>query len=431
VKATNTTKTKNGENRQLHDGTRAKPTHQLTTLKEDASAHLKNVVYTNGEYRHLSNSNLIPGTTIMTSQKSKAHVHIPVKSQKQITRLTPNLKNKMAGKMAVTSAATRTGTPRFRVQAPHVVPHVPNVMNNRMFPSRAANIGKSDFYFIGANQKGFNHYIPNSFYINQRLPIGQYLNGVTPKTQSIISYPSNNLRAEELAISPASSYRTDSRKINTQRLTKGAYVPKTVNPRYMSRPRIPQSGLSGLSRTYTSSLFNGRPKSSTSNINTAEDVQHYPVTGARNQYFLSQNKRFPKHRSQVLKTAQRHRLLPKSYSIIRKPNLFIPQTASSTSNTISLSLTEKFKDSVWHHFLDERLSKEKTQQEKASKNDKVDSYPEYNWSTFSPCSVSCGRGVKERYRRCNAMECLADGSELQILPCFIPPCKGSFIILSV
>ncbi|EDO40692.1 predicted protein, partial [Nematostella vectensis] len=47
-----------------------------------------------------------------------------------------------------------------------------------------------------------------------------------------------------------------------------------------------------------------------------------------------------------------------------------------------------------------------------------------HWSKFSSCSVTCGRGVKERYRKCNAIECTVDGIETEMVPCFTPPCKG-------
>ena len=48
----------------------------------------------------------------------------------------------------------------------------------------------------------------------------------------------------------------------------------------------------------------------------------------------------------------------------------------------------------------------------------------YQWGAFSKCSVTCGEGVKKRYRKCTVEKCTAPGIETQVVPCTSSTCPG-------
>ena len=48
----------------------------------------------------------------------------------------------------------------------------------------------------------------------------------------------------------------------------------------------------------------------------------------------------------------------------------------------------------------------------------------YNWSTFTPCSATCGQGLSSRYRLCKQDNCAAEGYETEQIPCTQPACPG-------
>ena len=48
----------------------------------------------------------------------------------------------------------------------------------------------------------------------------------------------------------------------------------------------------------------------------------------------------------------------------------------------------------------------------------------FEWGAFSKCSVTCGEGVRKRYRRCSVQECTAPGIETQVVPCTSSECSG-------
>lgn len=411
--------TKKGDIRQPQKAPKVKPTHQVTTLKQHSAGQLKNMKGEYGHFKALPLDNKVLPTTKKTYTHAQKQVQIQV--QNHITRIAPSPKKVLA----VKTSAAKTGNSRY-VIASHALPHVHSLIQNRIFPSKLPNNGLSQYYMLGPQQKGFNQYIPNNFYMKQRLSNFHYGNRLTPKIQhynSLLKYPpslaQNGLGSQAIVIPPVGAFKSGSRKINNQRLRAGTFI---GSQRFSSGAKVPQPAQS---RSYNPSLYAGRTNVLASNINTAQTPRIQAGNPVRNQHFLPQTKRFPKPRLSTSKSGQAGSAATKNYSMIKKPKLYLPQTASPTQNSIALSLKEKFKDSVLHHFLDERLSTQVLKEEKASKNTKVDRYLDYNWSSFSPCTVSCGRGVKERYRRCNAMECLADGSEIQILPCFNPPCQGA------
>ena len=56
------------------------------------------------------------------------------------------------------------------------------------------------------------------------------------------------------------------------------------------------------------------------------------------------------------------------------------------------------------------------------RNKTVHRHSPFSWSVFHECSVTCGAGVKKRYRKCSATECQVDGVETEILPCYKSYC---------
>ena len=47
-----------------------------------------------------------------------------------------------------------------------------------------------------------------------------------------------------------------------------------------------------------------------------------------------------------------------------------------------------------------------------------------NWSAFTTCTSTCGRGMKKRYRKCGIPDCPSGGVEIETLPCISRPCAG-------
>lgn len=47
-----------------------------------------------------------------------------------------------------------------------------------------------------------------------------------------------------------------------------------------------------------------------------------------------------------------------------------------------------------------------------------------DWTPFSVCSVTCGRGEKKRFRRCSRQDCPSGGVEIETVVCIQPDCPG-------
>ena len=50
--------------------------------------------------------------------------------------------------------------------------------------------------------------------------------------------------------------------------------------------------------------------------------------------------------------------------------------------------------------------------------------PSYEWTPFSFCSATCGRGQKKRFRRCMQQDCPSGGVEIESVPCADEECAG-------
>lgn len=69
------------------------------------------------------------------------------------------------------------------------------------------------------------------------------------------------------------------------------------------------------------------------------------------------------------------------------------------------------------------LSRQHANDLNSSKASTIHNHRPFEWGPFSKCTVTCGSGVRKRYRRCSAEECTAPGIETQVVPC-TSTCSG-------
>lgn len=72
------------------------------------------------------------------------------------------------------------------------------------------------------------------------------------------------------------------------------------------------------------------------------------------------------------------------------------------------------------------LSKQQANDLQSSKTSTIHNHGKFEWGAFSMCSVTCGSGVRKRYRRCSVEECTAPGMETQVIPCISTTCSGMY-----
>ena len=71
------------------------------------------------------------------------------------------------------------------------------------------------------------------------------------------------------------------------------------------------------------------------------------------------------------------------------------------------------------------LSKQHPNDLHGSKTSSIHKYTTLEWGPFGTCSVTCGQGVRKRYRKCRPADCLGYGTETQVLPCSRSSCTGT------
>lgn len=69
------------------------------------------------------------------------------------------------------------------------------------------------------------------------------------------------------------------------------------------------------------------------------------------------------------------------------------------------------------------LSRQHANDLNSSKASTIHNRGPLEWGPFSKCTVTCGTGVRRRYRRCSVEECTAPGIESQVIPC-TSTCSG-------
>lgn len=72
------------------------------------------------------------------------------------------------------------------------------------------------------------------------------------------------------------------------------------------------------------------------------------------------------------------------------------------------------------------LNKQQANDLQSSKTSTIHNHGQFDWGAFSKCSVTCGSGVRKRYRRCNVEQCTAPGMETQVIPCISATCSGMY-----
>ena len=70
------------------------------------------------------------------------------------------------------------------------------------------------------------------------------------------------------------------------------------------------------------------------------------------------------------------------------------------------------------------LSKQQAYDLSSSKASTIHNDGTFQWGPFSKCTVTCGSGVRKRYRRCSAEDCTAPGIQTQVVPC-ASTCSGT------
>ncbi|XP_022780705.1 uncharacterized protein LOC111321951 [Stylophora pistillata] len=70
------------------------------------------------------------------------------------------------------------------------------------------------------------------------------------------------------------------------------------------------------------------------------------------------------------------------------------------------------------------LNKQQVNDLQSSKTSTIHNHGQFEWGAFSKCSVTCGSGIRKRYRRCNVEQCTAPGMETQIIPCVSATCSA-------
>lgn len=70
------------------------------------------------------------------------------------------------------------------------------------------------------------------------------------------------------------------------------------------------------------------------------------------------------------------------------------------------------------------LSRQQAYDLSSSKASTIHNHGTFQWGPFSKCTVTCGPGVRKRYRRCSAEDCTAPGIQSQVVPC-TSTCSGT------
>lgn len=63
------------------------------------------------------------------------------------------------------------------------------------------------------------------------------------------------------------------------------------------------------------------------------------------------------------------------------------------------------------------LSRQQANDLSSSKASTIHNHGTFQWGPFSKCTVTCGSGVRKRYRSCSAEDCTAPGVQTQVVPC--------------
>ena len=77
-----------------------------------------------------------------------------------------------------------------------------------------------------------------------------------------------------------------------------------------------------------------------------------------------------------------------------------------------------------HHQQAAVLSRQQAHDLSSSKASTIHNHGTFQWGPFSKCTVTCGSGVRKRYRRCSVDDCTAPGIQTQVVPCS-STCSGT------
>ena len=70
------------------------------------------------------------------------------------------------------------------------------------------------------------------------------------------------------------------------------------------------------------------------------------------------------------------------------------------------------------------LSRQQAYDLSSSKASTIHNHGTFQWGPFTKCTVTCGSGVRKRYRRCSVEDCTAPGVQSQVIPC-TSTCSGT------